>query len=655
MRVLQSTINPRLMMFVAVLLTLLVYIPGLGGGYVFDDYNNILLNENIRSGTLSIDNLMQAGWSGMGGPLKRPLPMMSFAVNYATTGDFIPAFKLTNLVIHLINGLLIFAFLRLLTMSYAERDTRRHRGMMMLPAIAAAIWLLHPLNLTSVLYLVQRMNSLSALFTLAAMICFCVGRRRLQNEQKRAWWLIGAAVPGFIGLGILSKENALLAFPLIALVEICFYQLNTRYPRDRRILIGFFLVTLVLPAILVSLYVVSHPNFVLGGYAIRPFSLDERLLTESRVLWFYLSLLIVPRLNQFGLFHDDFELSSSLFEPVTTVVACAGMGLAIALAVLGIKRWPLLTFAVGWYLIGHVMESSVVALELVHEHRNYLPSVGVIFALCFAVFRLSEKLSDSRLASTFAVVVIGLCATVTFLRAGDWSDPATLAIVEGERHPNSFRAVYDLGRIQFGLFQLTQDEDLYQKGISNLERAAALNSSAKQPLIGLLRVEYDHQHEPKTEWMTELLYRYEYTLFHPSESTDLSRLVKCHAEKECTFPADDVAKLYHAALRNEHVPKYAKAQLMVDLAVFYVNQAGDLQPAMNLLDDAVALYPKEFNFRKVRAQIYLMAGQFSVVAEETRYMRSVAIWRDEIHSPDDAITALERGVAAASALDGKQL
>ena len=637
-----SRAKPRAILLTAALLTILVYLPGLGGGFVFDDYSNILLNEDLKVSPLSVKSLLQAGWSGMSGPLKRPISMISFALNYATTGDFIGAFKLTNVIIHIFNGVLMFIFFRLLMRVYSTGQNSPQLNYCFVAAVAAALWMLHPLNLTSVLYIVQRMNSLSAMFSLLALISYC--KARVNMEEGKAfgrWWLL-AAVPLFVTLGALSKENAVLTFPLIGLVELCFFRLRTADLVDRKLLIGFLVATILLPVALAAAHVVSHPNYLGARYAARPFSMVERLLTEGRVMWFYLALLVFPKLSSFGLYHDDYVISTGMFEPITTVFAVGALGVAVFLAVFGLRRVPMLTFAIGWYLIGHIMESSVIALELVHEHRNYLPSMGILFALSYACARACASTSVPRLPQLAAVVAIFLTAAITFLRAGDWRDPVTLAVVEAERHPNSMRAVYDLGRVQFGLHQLTQRQEFYDSGLANLERAAEIDPSSKRPLIGLIRVQYEHGYTPKTEWMTELLHRYEFALFHPSEIEDLTRLVKCRASPDgCSFPVDDILQLYHAALRNQSSSRFSRAQLMVDLAVLYVNEANDLAPAVNLLDDAVQLFPKEFNFRKIRAQVYLLAQMDSELEDEIRFMRSVTVWRDLIESPDAVIDDLE--------------
>ena len=641
----RQCISARLLLLSSLLLTLIAYLPGMSGSFVFDDFSSILLNEDLQRDSITVTDLLQAGWSGMAGPLKRPIAMMSFALNYATTGDFITGFKFTNLLIHLANGVLLFLFLRLLLIAHRGLDESAV-NISMVAAVAAAIWLLHPINLTSVLYVVQRMNSLSAMFSLAAMVSYCAGRRRLETNQGGGWWLIIAAAPIWVALGVLSKENAILAVPLMVLIEICFFRLRTFAARDRTVLLALFALTFILPIIIGIAYLIAHPDFFSGRFTGRTFTLEQRLLTEGRVVWFYLSLILLPKLRQFGLYHDDFPVSTSLMDPGFTGVAIGGITIALIIAVTVFRRRPMLTFAIGWYLIAHALESTVIALELVHEHRNYLPSIGVIFALSFAVARFFHGRISVGYQKTVMAVILVLCAVMTFLRAGDWSDPVTLAVVEAERHPNSFRAVYDLGRIQFGLYQMSNEEAHYQNAVTNMERAATLNPDSSLALVALLKMAYERGHIPQPQWMDELRHRYEHTLFHPSETAGLNQMVKCRAKRTCNYPTQDINGLFQAALSNPTIPPYQKAQLMVDLAALYVNEASDFGPAMNLLDDAVALFPDEFGFRKVRAQVYLMAERYDAVENETRYMRSVAIWRDKIRSPIEAIKSLEQSVIA---------
>ncbi|MCZ7654258.1 MAG: hypothetical protein M5R42_08160 [Rhodocyclaceae bacterium] len=117
-----------------------------------------------------------------------------------------------------------------------------------------------------------------------------------------------------------------------------------------------------------------------AGYALRDFSAVERMLTEGRVLWFYLGLILFPRLEALGLYHDDIAVSTGLIAPWTTLLALVGLFGLIWLAWRLRLRMPLTAFGLAWFLIGHGLESTFLPLEIAHEHRNYVPLFGILLA-----------------------------------------------------------------------------------------------------------------------------------------------------------------------------------------------------------------------------------------------------------------------------------
>lgn len=633
------------------LLTALAYSPGLTGGFAFDDYPNILLNKAITDGDMSTDSLAQVVGSGVAGPLKRPIAMLSFAVNYHSTGATPRAFKLTNLVIHLLNGLLVL-WLAILIL-------RAHDGV---PAVSAsanptvcalaisAIWLVHPLNLTSVLFVVQRMNSLAATFSLLAVICYCLGRFRLVTGHRGGNLLLYTGLLVFTALGVLCKENAVLVFGFAALVEVCFFCFRTNRPRDRQFLIALFVVTVLIPSAALCLYFILHADWFVTQFAGRGFSPLERALTESRVLWFYVSLLLFPRLGQMGLFHDDFVLSSGLFEPLSTAFAVGAIAVALALAIFAIRRFPMVAFSVLWFAIGHAMESTLFPLELVHEHRNYLPGIGLVVGVVAGLDYLGRVVGARWPPVAAALGIFVTFGALTFVRAGDWSDPVTLATIEAERNPRSFRTVYELGRVRYGLYLMGGDERDYAASIAILESSLELDASAKRPLIEMIKLAYKHGDQPKDEWREQLIQRYAETLFHHAEWVDLHNLVACHAEGECAVPHAMVIDLFLAALSNPTVAEHARAQLMVDLAVFYVNEFRDFEPALALLQDAVALRPRDFSFNAAQAEVLVLAGRFDEAESVIAYITANDSWDDYVARPGERVAALEAQLRAGRGL-----
>ena len=129
--------------------------------------------------------------------------------------------------------------------------------------------------------------------------------------------------------------------------------------------------------------VLVNPELFLGGYEGRDFDLLQRLLTQARVLFLYLGLLLIPDIRRFGLYHDDLVTSTGLFDPSSTFLAVVAWAVIVVFILWGARRRAPWAFASAWFLVGHGMESTIVPLEQMHEHRNYVPSVGIWIAAAY--------------------------------------------------------------------------------------------------------------------------------------------------------------------------------------------------------------------------------------------------------------------------------
>ena len=450
---------------ILVLAGIVVYFPGLSGPFLFDDLPNILNNEFIRLQDISQSALVRSAESTQAGPLGRPVANLSFALNYFFASGFDSThFKLTNLAIHVVNGVLVYWFLRLVI---SRSQTRVIRGdstsnpLMVNRAalIAAVLWLVHPIQLTSVLYVVQRMTSLSALFVLLALISYMHGRISFIGGNRNAVFpmLLGPLIFG--GLGLLSKESAALLPVFILLLEFVLFSGESPWRFWKNIPLGVRrLVLIFATTALVSLAVIIVINHFAPGYAGRPFTFTERILTEPRVLFFYISLILVPRINAFSLHHDDIGISDSLFSPWTTGFSIAGILMLVIVAVRIRKKWPIVALGILWFFAAHLLESTVIALEIAHEHRNYLASLGVVLVLTFAIFSGSQRVYRDRAMWIFFSLLISLSAITTFARSSQWSNDRSLYTYESLHHPNSARAALELGGMlaNHGQFQAAQ-------------------------------------------------------------------------------------------------------------------------------------------------------------------------------------------------------
>jgi hypothetical protein len=427
----------RLLLLAAMACAVLVYLPGLAGPLVLDDHANLEpLVHWLHGGIGWKDVVFDNGSSTLG----RPLAMATFLANAATTGESVYAFKATNLAIHLAMGLCVYAL-------FAALSRRQLAGapaslIRWAPIAAAAVWLLHPLLVSTVLYVVQRMAMLAALFIMLAMLSYLHGRFALEAGQRRkAGILLGLAAPACTVLAILSKENGILAPALCGLLEWLVFVPREGSRRSRGST-AFIFATLVVPALAALVLTLAGEQHIVGGYANRPFTLPERLLTQSRVLWHYVGALLLPYGPRLGLYHDDFPVSHGLLSPPTTLLSILAWTAFLWGGWRCRRKNPALSLGIGIFLVGQALESTVFPLLMYFEHRLYLPSLGLVWALVGLVAWGAPRLArhmhhGGRIlagASISLVVVLGLA---TAARAAVWRNQEAILRQALAFHPDS--------------------------------------------------------------------------------------------------------------------------------------------------------------------------------------------------------------------------
>ena len=458
------------------------YWPGLHGPLVFDDQLNITENRAVAIHDLSYSSLKKALLSNNSGPLKRILPALSFGINHYQAGGFknTLVFKVTNLVIHLISFALAFWLAYLLwpklftsTADTSFSTTQKNR---ILPAfLVALVWALHPIQLTSVTYVVQRMTSMSGASVLLGLCLFVVGRYRLEQNKSAALALMALGIVGGTLLGLMSKENAALLTLYAGVIEYTLFKRHGLNADQRKRLNIFYSLVLLVPVIFGLFYVFVYPGMVAGGQP----TLNERLLTEARVLWLYLYMFWVPDITVMGLFHDDILVSTDWITPVTTLSAIFGWLGVLLLAFIGRRKIPVFTFALAWYLVGHSMESSVLPLKLIFEHRNYVPSFAMALLLGYGLFIVAEKsitvarsivirsqkssgnkalpigpdYQASVLTALVGVLTLSVLFDATYTRAQYWSSEAGFIASAVRNHPYSPSSQYLYGEVMYKRFK----------------------------------------------------------------------------------------------------------------------------------------------------------------------------------------------------------
>jgi len=467
------------------LITLAIYSPGINGPFIFDDQGNILENSQIRINEISSDSLIHSAFSGQAGPLKRPIAMLSFALNYYFAGSYDAfTFKATNIGIQIICAWLFFIFCQqLLRLTPHKQVHFSSKKALFFAFSMSLIWATHPINLTSILYIVQRMTSLSTLFTLACLILY-ISARETNTTTLRSSLLYTGSFSCFL-LAIFSKENALLTPLYIVLIEWCFF--STRWPwRNFKALplkAKGFIYLIVATALLI---ITSQAfDYALSGYNSRVFTLEQRTLTEARVLSYYLGLIILPRINAFGLFHDDIQLSHALNDPWSTLASFILILLLIFSAIRYKKVAPLYSFGILFFFTAHLMESTIFGLEIAHEHRNHLASTGIIIALS-SLF-IHSKPYNGRAHIAFTAIFFLINASTTLLRSQEWSNEYTLAKYEANHHPESPASLGLLSNAAFEKkeYQLALKSINKARLIAPTETAYAINHLVLTSLLGM--------------------------------------------------------------------------------------------------------------------------------------------------------------------------
>lgn len=618
----------KLIRFIAlatiIFITGLCYSPGLSHYFLHDDGVNITKNPSVQINQLEISSLTLAARSGNAGLGKRPVSMLTFAINHYMSGLNAKHFKLVNLIIHLLNGLLIFVFFKLLLGLFQKTHGQAlPEPRIFLVAFAiSALWLLQPINLTAVLYVVQRMTSLSAFFVLCGLALYVYGRKKLL-ERKPVTGLIWIAIALFLGtpLATLSKENGILLPFYILLIEVILLRWQTDSKQHSKILkLGISLVALI-PAVLGLLYLISNPSLITGGYVIRDFTLGDRLMTEARVLWLYIYLILLPNISMLGLYHDDILVSKSLFSPATTAVSIFALLVLVGAAFKWRIKHPVITFGIGFFLIGHSLESTIFPLELVYEHRNYLPSLGILFILTYYVLAIDAPAIGLRGRISFLSFLIIIMLGVTTLRAYEWKDPFQMRLLEVQRHPQSARAHVGIASIYDNMPGESDAEfaEYYFKAAHHYREAASLSDSDTTGLFGLIVINA-RRDLPIDQALVETLENTLRTI--PLSPPNLNALIgteRCYSALKCSIRQDYMRRLFVAALANPTLQGSSKSMILMSFSKVAFQE--DKQEARELVSEAIKLAPNIVGNRLALVDLLIASGERDQAAEELQSIR----------------------------------
>ena len=452
--------------FITLLILLLaVYSNSFYGDWHFDDYANIIENPNVQINSLSFSELKQSFIGIYQDRLLRPFSYASFALNYYVGGLNVFGFHLVNFFIHYLSSVFLFLFI-FNTLKLPLCKNQYENIAYPVALLATVLWSVHPVFVTSVSYIVQRMTSMAGLFYIMSMYFYLKGRMS-KTKGKSIGFFIFCALAGLASL--LTKENAVMLPFSILLFDLLLIQGATKENIKR--FLKILIAPLLLFIIVGFLYTGGFSN-AFSGYAGRDFTMYERLLTEPRVIIFYLSLLFYPIHSRLTLLYD-IDISHSLLQPWTTLPAILLILFIIATAIYLCRKRPLMSFCILFFFLNHIIEGTVIPLELIYEHRNYLPAMllfvpvaqFIIFVIDYFSYR---KIIQVVVAFGVIVIIFGL-GDITFRRNAIFSDEFLLWSDNIEKYPNLSRPYGNLGNAYMHYQQK-------EKGFKYFEKALAVDN-----------------------------------------------------------------------------------------------------------------------------------------------------------------------------------
>jgi hypothetical protein len=351
----------------------------------FDDRANITQNPNVQIKVFSWDSIERL----MKNTYKESIRVFSyftFALNYYFGGFNVFGYHLVNFLIHISSGIFLYLFL-LLTFNLPSLKEKYGSISYKVALFTSLIFIAHPIQTQSVTYIVQRMASMAGMFYLLSMVFYIKGR--LSTGWPRVFYFGGMALSYL--LGVFSKENVAILPLFVALYEFYFFQNFDLSPKGKKILFTLIAALLVLGIFGFIVWGERYIHVIIEGYAYRTFTMSERVLTQFRIVLYYVTLLLYPHPSRLNLDYD-FPISKTILDPPTTLIAMLIVAGLIGYSIWAAKKRPMTSFCILWYFGNLVIESSIFPLEMVYEHRLYLPAVAPFLLFSLFMVRGIEKL-----------------------------------------------------------------------------------------------------------------------------------------------------------------------------------------------------------------------------------------------------------------------
>lgn len=570
---------------------LLLYGHTLQAPFYLDDFINIR-DRLCAINSLSPGEFVNSSFESFA--WRRPLANLSFAMNYYFHGLRLPGYHLVNIVIHVINGILLYLFvLKTITLP-GLRHTCRHP--VWAAVLASLLWFVNPVQIQSVTYIVQRMNSMATLFFLCSFLSYVYGRLARKTQARIALLALCALCWVF---SMASKEIALTLPGLIFIYEWLFFQDLARAWIKKS---AVYVVT-GLAGVLTAVYLVYHYtplSFLMSIYQPRPYTALERFLTEGRVILFYISLLAYPHPGRLNLNHD-IALSRSLLDPFTTLLSFAALFFLLVFTILTAKRYRIVAFCMIWFFANVAIEALAAGTEPMFEHRAYLPSMLFFVPFVWIAFRGINKLKIIVPVITALLIVFSFW---TYQRNALWNDPVAFWEDAARKSPDNFRSHANLGMSYL-------QAKAYDSALKPLEKALTLSPPYPTEIytnIGLLYLEIGKQDLARQNLERAVS-------LNPNNYVGLDLLGTLYRKQKGSREA---IRYYRRATTIN--PNFA--QSYYNLGTLYM-ETGDTDNAVKMLTQALALRPMWSEAYSTLGLVQAEQGRFDLA--EVALLKAVRI------------------------------
>lgn len=390
----------RTIVLIIAIAGLIAYLNSIEVPFILDDFGSI-------SNNYAIHHLFDfaALWKFYA---NRIVLYFTLSLNYAVHDNGVEGYHVLNILIHIINGMVLFTIVnKLLSLPYFNgKLLSRHRRLVSISI--ALLFMVHPIQVNAVSYIIQRTASLATTFYFLAILFFI--KYRIENKLRHFILLML-----FTLLAMFTKENTITIPFMLLLIELFFFVGNGKTAWYKRIVI-FLIIFATVP-------VIPGTNLLLKGYSQSDpgvsfkasTSMDrmQYFYTELNVVLFYIRLMFVPDWQNFD-YSNDWPVSKTIWDNYS-YLSFAVWILTGVLTLFLIKRNRLAAFGILWFFIGLAVESTFISIKDVYfEHRLYFPCAGFLIFIAGMIFYERKPLVSGRRRYNFKKPVLLFCI-VTFV------------------------------------------------------------------------------------------------------------------------------------------------------------------------------------------------------------------------------------------------